>query len=238
MGDGFIIIAHRGASAVAPESTRAAIRTAVAAGAQMIELDVQMTRDGRLVIFHDDRVERTTDGAGRLTAMRYAQVARLNAGVWRGPQFAGERILLVSQALRLIPSRVRVNLELKRTANRQALLQHFLPLAQRHWKRLLISSFDHQLLAPLQRTHLARALICHERPDRSLRDAVRLGCQAWHPLERLVTPQRVAWAHAAGLRVHPWTVDDPTRARQLVRWGVDGVFTNDPARLRRARSFR
>ena len=220
---------------MAPESTRAAIRTAIAAGAQMIELDVQMTREGRLVIFHDDRVERTTNGTGCVTRMRYAQLARLDAGTWFAPRFAGERILLVSQALRLIPPSIRVNLELKRTTKRQALLRRFLPVAQRYWKRLLVSSFDHRLLLPLRRTRLARALICSKRPDQSLRQAVQLGCQAWHPHVRLVTRRRIAQAHAAGLRVHAWTVDDPARASLLARWGVDGVFTNDPRRLRRVR---
>src|SRR3990167_3043170 len=91
-----ITIAHRGASAVAPESTRAAINAEVRAGAAMIELDVQMTRDGRLVVFHDDRLERTTNGSGRLRATTYARLARLDAGTWFDPRFAGERILLAS----------------------------------------------------------------------------------------------------------------------------------------------
>ncbi len=228
-----VIIAHRGASAVAPESTRAAILTAIAAGAEMIELDVQMTRDGRLVVFHDDRLERTTNGSGCVTAVRYAQLAHLDAGGWFSPRFAGERILLVSQVLHLIPPSIRINLELKRVSNPRALLHRFIRLIQQDWKRVLISSFDGRLLAPLQQTRFARALICRDHPHWSLRRAVQLGCQAWHPLDRLVTRQHIARAHAAGLRVHPWVVDNLPRARQLLRWGADGVFTNDPGRLRR-----
>jgi len=117
-----VIIAHRGASAVAPEGTRAAIREAVLAGSDMIELDVQMTLDGRLVVFHDDRLERTTDGRGRLKDARYAEIARLDAGSWFHPRFSGERILLLSQAIRSIPQRMGINLELKRTPKRLALL--------------------------------------------------------------------------------------------------------------------
>src|SRR3989338_9017514 len=118
----YLLIAHRGASAVAPEGTRAAIREAIRAGADMVELDVQMTRDGRLVIFHDERLERTTNGHGVLRRARFADVARLDAGGWFHPRFSGERVLLVSQALRLIPPRIGVNLELKRTSRRRALL--------------------------------------------------------------------------------------------------------------------
>jgi len=230
------MIAHRGASARAPESTRAAIRAAIRSGAHMVELDVQMTRDERLVIFHDDRLERTTDGRGRLTQMRYEQLARLDAGRWFHSRFAGERILLVSQAVRLIPSRKGVILELKRTMRRRVLLRHLAQLVTQLSirRRLLVSSFDPLLLAPLRRYRIASALLCHRKPDQSLRRAIRLGCLAWHPHVTLVSPRRIRAAHAAGLRVHTWTVDQLQQAQRVIRWGVDGIFTNDPTRLRQA----
>src|SRR3989338_5919092 len=151
-----VLIAHRGASATAPEGTRAAIRAAIQANAGMVELDVQMTRDGRLMIFHDERLERTTNGSGRLNAMRYAQVAGLDAGSWFHPRFADERMLLVSQALRLIPPSIGVHLELKRTSQRRALLQRLTRLIRwtRQSRRMVVSSFDAALLAPLA-SHLA-----------------------------------------------------------------------------------
>ena len=229
----YLLIAHRGASAVAPEGTRAAIREAIRAQADMVELDVQMTRDGRLVIFHDERLERTTDGSGRLSAARYAQVAGLDAGSWFHPRFTGERVLLVSQALRLIPPRLRINLELKRTSRRRALLRRVTRLIRwtRQARRLVVSSFDAALLAPLGR-QLACALLCRRHPERSLQHAIRLRCAAWHPHVSVATPARIRRAHAAGLKVNVWVVDDPGKARQLLRWGADGIFTNDPARLR------
>ncbi|MBI4003481.1 MAG: glycerophosphoryl diester phosphodiesterase [Candidatus Omnitrophica bacterium] len=227
------LIAHRGASAIAPEGTRAAIRGAIRAGAQMIELDVQMTRDGRLVVFHDDRLERTTNGSGWLRGLSYAQVARLDAGSWFHPRFAGEQVLLVSQAIRLIPERMRINLELKRTSRRQALLQGVARTLRwtRSTRRILVSSFDAKLLKPLSR-RVACALLCRRRPERSLEQAVRLGCAAWHPHVSLTTPARIRRAHRAGLQVNVWVVDDPATARRLIQWGADGMFTNDPGRLR------
>ena len=229
---GLLVIAHRGASAVAPESTKAAIRAAAQAGADMIELDVQMTLDRRLIVFHDDRLERTTDGTGAVRNHRYAHLARLDSGAWFHPRFAGERILLLSQALRLIPSRMRINLELKRTGQRAALLRRLLRCVRhdRVGARLLVSSVDPLLLQPLSH-RLATALICRRDPDRSLQQAVRLGCAAWHPFHRLLTPGRLRRAHAAHVRVHAWTVDGLARVRELMRWGVDGLFTNHPARL-------
>jgi glycerophosphoryl diester phosphodiesterase len=231
-----ILIAHRGASAVAPEGTRAAIRAAARAGADMVELDVQLTRDGRVIVFHDARLDRTTNGHGSVERMPYAAIARLDAGRWFHPRFAGERILLVSQALRMIPRRVRVNLELKRTARRQALVRRLLRVLRRTGgtSRLLLSSFEPRLLRPLTSGGLPLALICRRDADRSLTTAIRLGCAAWHPFHTLVTRRRLARAHAAGLRVHVWTVDRPAHARRLVRWGVDGLFTNDPARILRS----
>lgn len=200
----------------------------------MVELDVQMTRDGRLMIFHDERLERTTDGSGRLSAMRYAQVAGLDAGSWFHPRFAGERVLLVSQALQLIPPRMRIHLELKRTSQRRALLQRLSRLIRwtRQARRLVVSSFDAALLAPLS-PHLACALLCRRDPERSLQHAIRLRCVAWHPHVLVASPARIRRAHAAGLQVNVWVVDDPGTARRLIRWGADGLFTNDPAHLRK-----
>lgn len=233
-----LIIAHRGASAVAPESTQAAIRQAVRAGARMIELDVQMTRDGRLVVFHDDRLERTTDGRGPVRAQAYAQLARLDAGRWFHPRFAGQRILLVSQALRLAPPTIRVNLELKRTRHRRAVLDRLSRALRRAGgaRRVLVSSFDPRLIPPSRGSRAPRALICRRQPDASLRRAIALRCAAWHPHVSVVTARRVARAHAAGLRVHAWTVDRRAQARALLRRGVDGLFTNHPARLRGVRA--
>lgn len=221
---------------MAPESTRAAIRAAARAGADMIELDVQMTRDGRLVVFHDRRLERTTDGSGVVTKQRYAQLATLDAGRWVHPRFAGERILLLSRALQLIPRRMQANLELKSTPARAVVLRRLARVLRRSGgsrRRFLLSSFDPRLLARLRASRFTRALISSTDPARALRAAIRLGCHAWHPSFASVTPRWVAQAHAAGLRIHVWTVDDVRRARRLAHWGVDGIFTNDPARVRK-----
>ncbi len=202
----------------------------------MVELDVQVTRDRRLVIFHDDRLERTTDGAGRVSQASYGALARLDAGKWFGERFAGERILLASDAARLIPARLGINLELKRTRRRQLLVRGLMRLIRRRnlRQRLLLSSFDPRLLEPFAGKQIALALICRTFPEASLRRAVALGCTAWHPHHTVATPRRIARAHAAGLRVHVWTVDDPGKARRVLRDGADGLFTNDPSTITKA----
>lgn len=229
-----LIIGHRGASAEAPENTRAAIVAARRAGADMVELDVQQTADGRVIVFHDAQLKRTTDGRGAVRRRPFRALAGLDAGRWFSPRFRGERIPLLEEALAAARP-MRVNVELKRTAKKRRLVRAVLAAARRAHAthRILWSSFDAGLLQQVPMT-TPRALICAVRPDHSLARAIRLRCRAWHPRERLVTPARIARAHAAGLRVHAWTVDHAARAAQLARWGVDGLFTNDPARIGRA----
>lgn len=228
-----LVIGHRGASATAPENTRAAIMAARHAGADMVELDVQQTADGRVVVFHDARLTRTTNGRGLLRRLPYARLVRLDVGAWFAPRFRGERLLTLGEAL-AAAGRMEVNVELKRTSLRRRLVRAAVAAARRAraGRRVLWSSFDAGFFRYLP-AGAARALICAGRPDASLARAARLRCRAWHPREDLVTLARIARAHALGLRVHAWTVDRPARARQLRRWGVDGLFTNDPACLRR-----
>jgi glycerophosphoryl diester phosphodiesterase len=235
-----LIIAHRGASGSAPESTACAIRRAVAVHADMIELDVQLTRDNRLVIFHDDRLDRTTDGAGLLRRWPYRELARLGGGGWFDPRFSGERILLASAALRMIPRRCAVNVELKRTRQPSMLIERLASCLQwtRTARRVLASSFEPHLLERLAaaRPRVARGLLCRRNPGRWLRRALQLGCVSFHPHASLITPWLVAQAHEAGLRVFAWTIDSPAQARRLIRLGVDGIFTNRPERLRGLRN--
>src|SRR5438105_2386269 len=94
-----LILAHRGASGYAPENTYAAFDLAVAQGAAGIETDVQIARDGVLMLFHDERVDRTTDGSGALAELAHEQLAALDAGCWFGAQFAGERIPVLEEFL-------------------------------------------------------------------------------------------------------------------------------------------
>ncbi|MBI3324422.1 MAG: glycerophosphodiester phosphodiesterase [Candidatus Omnitrophica bacterium] len=234
-----LIIAHRGASGSAPESTRAAIARALALRADMIELDVQLTRDNRLVAFHDDRLERTTNGSGWLRHWAYRELARLDSGGWFHPDFSGQHILPVSTALRMIPVSCLVNLELKRTRKSSQLVERLGSCLR--WtgaaRRVLVSSFDPALVERWATAYprVARGLLCRVRPRASLRLAVRLGCRSFHPHHSLVRPALVADAHTAGLRVYTWTVDAPHEAQRLFRLGVDGIFTNQPERMRPTR---
>ena len=233
-----LIIAHRGASAHAPENTKAAILKALTMKVDGIELDVQLTRDERLVIFHDERLERTTTGHGVLSHQRYQDLTRLDSGSWFAPRFTGERILLASQALRLITPLCLANLELKPTPRAKALIRQMVRCLRwtRSLNRVLVSSFDPSLLASLKaaQPRIAVALLCRQNPKQAFRHARALGCVAIHPHTSLMNPAFIAQAHAADMRVHVWTVDRADEATQLLGMNVDGLFTNTPDRIRQA----
>lgn len=224
--------AHRGASARAPENTLAAFRAAEEDGADGIEMDVHLSRDGVPVIIHDDTLDRTSDGRGAVERSPLAALRRLDAGGWFAPAFAGEPLPSLAEVLDWAGTRLRINLEIKSSLPPQVLLR---VLADFPDSRLLVSSLDLRLLAALRRAEpaLALAVVCDSRLwRRSLRRAVALGAESFHPRRGLAGRPLAAACHAAGLAVFPWTVDRGREARSLVRAGADGFFTNDPAGLR------
>ncbi len=231
-------IAHRGASGHAPEHTRAAFELAVAQGAQMVELDVRLTADGELVVFHDDTLERTTNGVGKVSEKTWAQLRDLDAGSWFGRQFAGERLLLLQEVLRLLAGRVLLNVELKEHASKASLL---LPALLSRLgeegaeQRVVVSAFDWELLAKLRAYDpgVRIGILWHEpsRTEDVWRFAEQIGAYSVHPLWLLVEPGLIAAAHERGLQVFTWTVNDPAQVRSQVALGVDGVISDYPDRL-------
>lgn len=229
----FFIWAHRGAAADAPENTLVAFAAAEAAGADGIELDVHLSRDGVPVVIHDERVERTTDGRGAVAELRLAELRRLDAGSWFSPFFSGEPIPVLDEVLDWADDRLRLNIEIKDVRVGRALLD-LLPRYPR--ARVLVSSFDHRLLAELRRRDGNLPLGFLYEDDgwrRVLRRALACGAESLHPREDHVHRPLLAACKGHGLAVYPWTVDDPGRIRALRRLGIDGFFTNDPLVVRR-----
>ncbi|BCR04196.1 glycerophosphoryl diester phosphodiesterase [Desulfuromonas versatilis] len=228
-GDLFVW-AHRGDSAHAPENTLAAFAAAEAAGCDGIELDVHLCRDGVPVVIHDETLQRTTDGRGRVAATWLRQLRELDAGSWYAAAFAGERLPTLREVLEWAEDRLRINIEIKSAAAGMAVLDL---LGDFRRARVLISSFDHKLLAALRRDapELPLGFLVDSRFWRAgLRRAVASGAESFHPRQDTLSRAMLSACRDAGLALYPWTVDDDKRLSELLRLGVDGVFTNDPAR--------
>lgn len=146
-----LVVAHRGSSGVAPENTLAAFRQAIADGADMIELDVRMTKDFELVVLHDRSVNRTTNGKGKVWDLTLADLLALDAGSWFGRKFSGERIPTLRQVIDLLPHHINLNTEVKTDGERRKRLAFeellLLLLREKNFsRRVLVSSFDHDFL--------------------------------------------------------------------------------------------
>ena len=238
----FLRIAHRGASAERPENTLAAFRRALELGAGMIECDLHLCSDGHVVVIHDAKLDRTTDGRGPVRELPLGEIRRLDAGRWRGAEFAGERVPTLEETLDLVLPRAMLNLELKSEGEdaRMLALETVAAVSQRReLERVVFSSFDMPTLVRVREASPhAQIGVLWEGPhlEEAYLRARELGAISLHPRGDNVTPELIAWAHERGLLVYTWTVDSRERIIELVKEGVDGVISNYPGRLLEARA--
>ena len=211
--------AHRGASAYAPENTLEAFRLAAEQGADGIELDVHLSADGELVVIHDETVDRTSDGSGAVSAMSLESLRGLDFSNDKDG-YAEVRIPTLAEVFELVrPTRMVVNVELKTNLNFQPGIEPKLAelvAASGMGERVLISSFNHLTLKTLQQ-------IAPQLPVALLFDEIM-----YLPWEYARDFGAVELAHAAGVRINPWTIDDPEHLRWALGLGVDAVITNTP----------
>jgi len=226
-----LVIAHRGASGHRPENTLPAYELAVEQGADMIEIDLHRTRDGAIVVTHDEELA-GIGGRGEIAQATLAEVRALDAG-------AGEPVPTLDEVLDGFATRIPFNLELKRgkQADYPGLEQASLEAVNQRGllPRMLFSSFYDPVLARLRAlSPEARValLISRKFPQRAVERAKALGAEALNPEDSLVTAGLVREAHAAGLAVYVFTVDEEAELRRFLELGVDGIFTNHPDRLR------
>ena len=226
------IIAHRGASGDAPENTLAAMRRAKALGANWVEFDVQLTADGQAVVFHDDELDRTTDGSGPLVEKTLAEIKQLDAGGWFGAEFTGERVPTVRELLQcLLEQGLAMNVEIKATFDKARQLVSVLSaILKTDWPAgltpPLISSFDWRCLSLARELNLnyPMSILMHEWRTDWLENAKALHCVSVNVNEAILTKLRVEEIKQAGYDLLAYTVNTLSRARQLHDWGVDGFF--------------
>jgi glycerophosphoryl diester phosphodiesterase len=251
-GRRFLIVGHRGAAARAPENTAASLVAGLDAGADQIEVDAGLTRDGRVVLLHDTTLNRTTSGRGPLRERDFRHVAALDAGSWFASRFSGEPPIDLDDALAIVRPRVPLIVEIKPVGRERprgvdpddratvdAVLAAFARTGG--FRGVTISSAGWTLLLEASRRirglDLALTVGSTETRD-PIAWAQRIGATALHPNRKLCTPAFVARARGLGLLVIAYTVNLASELTPLLEAGVDGVFTDDPAALRRLLSRR
>lgn len=228
-------IAHRGGGRLAPENTLAAMRVGAQHRFRMFEFDVKLSRDDVLVLLHDDTLDRTTDGRGPAAAQSFAELARLDAGGWHSPAYVGEPVPgFEAVARHALANGIACNIEIKPSPGQESATGAAVALAARRlWRDALpaplLSSFSETALAAAQAAapELPRALLVEQVPPDWRERLARYDCVALNINQRDASRELIEAVHAAGYRIAAWTVNDPARARLLLSWGLDALFTDE-----------
>lgn len=233
------IIGHRGACGHAPENTLVSIRRARELGAQWVEFDAKITADGAVVVFHDDTLERTTNGVGKVSDHSLEDLQALDAGSWFSEEFAGEPVPTLKDVIALLAELgLGSNIEIKPEEGIEVqTAEAVCRVVRDHWpadKALpLMSSFS-DAAAAVARDRLPdcdRALLVLEVPDDWAARAAALNCNAVHVWHEPLTLAQVTAFRSAGYPVRCYTVNDPDDARRLWEWGVESIVSDYPERM-------
>jgi glycerophosphoryl diester phosphodiesterase len=216
-----IIFGHRGAPGMPRhgENTSASFRKALQAGANGLEFDVRRCADGQLVVIHDETIDRTTNGRGRIRDLTYEELRQFDAG-------AGETVPLLVDVLDAFGSQCLLNIELKDPGI--AVEVKKLVLDRQLEKRVIVSAFEWEELLPL--TPEVSIGLLSSKLRNLISRAKKLGASAIHPRRDIATKKLLDWAHDANLQVHVWTVNDPVEIAHFREMGVDGIYTDFPER--------
>lgn len=235
-----VIFGHRGACAHAPENTLASFRMAVEQGADFVELDAKLSQDKQVVVIHDQTVDRTTNGHGRVNELTLAQLKELDAGSHFDTKFKGEKLPTLDDVFKAVGKDIFINVEL---TNYESGDDDLIPLVAEAVKvnqmeeRVIFSSFLPKNLARIHKLlpQAPVAILCLEGISGLLsRSFFCLGVspRIIHPYLKDTSVTLVKREHHRGRRVHVWTVNEATDMERLAKIGADGIFTDDPAKAR------
>jgi glycerophosphoryl diester phosphodiesterase len=233
-----LIIAHRGYRAKYPENTLASFRASLDAGVQMIELDVMLSKDRKVVVIHDATLERTTNGYGSVSCYTIKELKALDAGSWFQPRFAGEQIPTLEEVLDDVSGRTMINIEIKASAFEarhpvDSIESQVVELVARNnlQASVLISSFEWKILDHIVTMKDAPGIALlsrHPADGDNVERCVRLKVFSWHPNCGALQHEQVKKMHEAGICVFPYNVDSQKEYQRMIQMDVDGVITSDP----------
>ena len=227
------ILGHRGASGTAPENTESAFKKALQGGADGVELDVHLTKDKELVVIHDERVDRTTNGTGYVKDLTLREIKKLDAGSYFSPQFAGERILTLEEALALTRSSRLINIEIKNIIIKYRDIEKEVISTIKKMnleKKVICSSFNHYSIALIKQLspEIKTGLLYVSTLYQPWIYAERIGADAIHPYYCSVSTNIIKECHRNKIKVNVWTVDDRDMIKKMIKNQVDIIITNYP----------
>lgn len=233
------MIAHRGASAYAPENTMAAFIKAAQLGVKWIEFDVMSASCGKPIIFHDEQLARTTHAQGNVNQFSYSYLATLDAGSWFNPMFAGERIPSLETMIEFLKKTgLSANIELKPLAgDEEVLVKRVLDEIKEHLSltdgRILFSSFSIAALRFLRKysRDCQIGLLMDEWMPDWQKISASLDCISIHVNHKIVTPDLTNKIKSQDYALFCYTVNEASRARELYSWGVDALFSDVPDKI-------
>ncbi len=228
------VIAHRGASRIAPENTLASLRAAKALGATWIECDVMLTADNQAIIFHDKTLHRTTNGKGIVANTSYAEIVKLDAGSWFDKKFINERVPTLSAYLQCaVELELGINIELKAASGKEDILAQEV---DRQLKRYWPAHFPAPLISSFSLANLKAMRHCDQAHQLGLvlkrfsfawkRKARKIKAYSLHFSQKAISKKIIDRALAENLKVLCYTVNEAQQAQQLLQWGVSGVFSD------------
>ncbi len=246
----FRIIGHKGASGYAPENTLAAMELALDMGVDMIEIDVHLTKDGEVVVFHDEEVSRTTNGTGKIHEMTLEEVKQLDAGSWFGPEFAGEKVPTLREVINLVHGRADILIDIKSKGHEfyDGFAEKIVDIIDekednKEW--CIVQSYEQEYLEHAyarDSTIQMKKIMMGE--DESLLLSFYVNAKSFmtnrnkhhffetiNPHYSTLSQRRVFRLHARGYSVHTYVVNDRENMIKMLNMAVDGIITDYPDRL-------
>lgn len=231
--------AHRGAGGYCPENTMASFKRAIELGCDAIETDVQMTKDGALILMHDEMVNRTTSGAGLIKDHSFEEIRKLDAGSWFSREYQGEKVPTVEELLELASeNNIAINFEIKTEIIRYEGIEEKLIETINKYNmqdKVILSSFNHYSLKLCKEIdkNIKTGILYTANLYKPYDYAKTVDADAIHPYYYTITSEVVKEAKANGIMINPFTVDDINCMKYFVGIGIDGIITNYPDKLKK-----
>jgi len=237
-----LIVAHRGSSSTTPENTISAFRQAIIDRADAIELDVHLTKDGEVIVIHDERLARTTNGSGYVRKHTLADIKKLDAGSWFQNKYAGENVPTLAEVFSEFRNKVGINIEIKTESMRRQnmlIVKKCVALIESYnlTKSILVSSFHHPFIRGVKELNpnIPTGLLCshiHRGFKSNISLAISVGAEYLILAGSMVSKRIIDTAHDNKLLVGEYTINTVRRAERAHQLGIDAVITNTPNRIK------